>query len=383
MRALFVGAVVVGLMSCSDRRPKPKPKPNPPTEVGCPSSLEFPADYFGPTPRQARVGGAVTFTFVARVPAECAQVLVEQPSGSFVVDKANSVSVTLDEPGWYSATLSLGDSEGGLTASESVLAIAEPVSNVPCLSLDRHCLRVSRTSDFVACDETLFQLDGGLVATLDGGEWFAADDTLFAWADGELRLIDTDGGIVASTPWNEKPQLWSADRQQLAVWNGDAGARFDVENGLAMIGEVTSSDALVASAVQSDGGLLRMAEVPSRVACPLEGVCATAPQTLLGMSVDAANARSVWVSTFHFYPTGYVGRLDQEADGGWSLNHRPLQSFVGEPGVNRRGFVWTAWGARYDEQTSSDMRFDGAGSGGASDDVVWLTDGVTTRVWCE
>ena len=377
-RAIPAMLMVIGVLSCS---------PPPPIPDSCPSSLDGPIDG-SPLRSEVRVGTLFTFRFASNADARCVQVTVSGPSGTQVVDQSLEATISLDEPGEYTATLSLrsNPTTGSFNDTQYAIATAEPSPNPPCLSLPKACKRVGRSADFVTCDNALFHVDGGLVTTLDGGEWLAADDMLFAWADGELRAVERDGTTRAAISWPEKPSLWSADRQQLAVWNGDAGTRFAASD-LAKRGDFSSEHPVEAIAVQPDGGVLRFTSTKAQTACPLVGECANAERAInLGMSfradVRAANATSVWLETFYSYVAPDSLKLEQ-ADGRWVATRGPRRSFAGTASTNRRGLYGTAWGARLDGQTSGDMRFDGFTGGGSSDDLVWLTDGTTTRVWCE
>lgn len=191
------------------------------------------------------------------------------------------------------------------------------------------------------------------------------------------RAVGADGLTTATTPWSAKPDLWSADRQQLAVWSGDAGARF-ASNGLLPLGTFSSDVPLVALAVQPDGELLRVSNDYEHLACSLDGGCAKARYPI--QRVKAASADTLRF-TWGFFGDRY-SRMTQ-VQGTWLESEDDFPFLIYSPHVQRRLLKYSGWGARLDGQTSGDMRFDGFSAGGTADDAVWLTDGLTTRVWCE
>ncbi len=364
------------------------------TTIVCPETLPerglWPGDYA----HQRRVGDEALFDFSGAtdgVDAECVQIVLKTPSGAMTTLTGTvTTTVTLSQPGRYMATLSLLNVNDPLKRRTlEVEAFAEPLLNPPCAELPRACNRVGRSGTAWACDDTLFAADGTVLATLDGGEWFVSQDTLFSWNEGALNVLALDGGTpvaIASTPWPQKPLLWSADRRQLAVWMGGGGTRLSVEGGLTPIADFTSEVALVGLAVQADGGLLRIARDGDRLACPLEGDCVelrSSPFISLA-SVHAANDTALWASVHEYYQFTmlYCFLLDSNAASACDAMHSNPTPFNGAH-LNRRLLFSTPWGVRIHEQQSGDLRMEGVTGGGAADNVVWLTDGAKTHVWCE
>ena len=390
----IVGVMVVVLQACSEQQQLPDSGIDGGIDARpCPEDM--PVVGYGPPPNgSVKVGQTATFSFYreeAELNAACVQLTLRQPSGNeTTVDHVFKTTLTLDAPGTYRATLALKGQSGAdwwrYSRSLFITAVAEPPANPPCAELPRGCHHVGRSDSTFTCDDELFDATGARLAGLDGGEWFAADDTLFAWSDGQLHAMAVNGSTVsptASVPWHEKPLAWSADRRQLAVWSLDGGARFAVETALTKLGDIVSDVPVEALAVQRDGGMLTFRNDKTRVACNLEGVCEALPHGLALGGLRAASQTSMWIDASYNHHEPMRFDFSIAPDGTWSEQSTEVVPIVSSTRVPRRLLTSTPWGARVPGQQSVDMRFPGAGEGGTSDDLVWLTDGATTLVWCE
>ncbi len=362
MRCLLI-ATLISLVGCTP----------------CPTELPEFADLAeGPTPK-IRVGGSWATSFATFGTAECLDVKIEGTSERvpFTLD-GTTVHFVAKEPGAYSTTVGLRTRPEDRRLVNTVLAVANPGEIEPCLTIPRSCDSLSNNEVFLACDDTLFTRDGAQVAVVDGGLWHVGDQ-LFVWADGALRHVTVDGGLVETASIAApRPAMWDSRDGRVAIWAPDGGALFDLD-GTNFVQVAPIVGALHGLAVQPDGGVLRAIAHSPEFVCPLDGACASSSRFVSAAALDGTR---LWAIVTGGFRSQVMAFFEQQDGGSWQLS----AASGGKPRISvplpRRLLLSHEWGLQL-EGAKKVMRFEEAYRQSASASLVWASSGTETRVWCE
>ena len=279
----------------------------------------------------------------------------------------------------------------GPSYSARVMAETPPPVLQPCVVLPQSCTRVFDVPGFVACDQSLFDLSGRTVATLDGGDWFGSGGALFAWEEGVLRrMAVTDAGVTELASSSAlRPRLWAGGAGRLAIGTADGGAVFDLSGqGLVPQSEFPLAASTQALALTTTGAILTASGGVADFACMVGVGCTrdryspnAAPALL------AANETGVFVRIQRtFFGVGDPVKFSVELDGGFTASN--FATLVGtERIVNageqvpRREHVASIWGMRVDGVDGA-MNLADATKWSSTDGVVWASSPTQTAIWC-
>ncbi|MFT3840571.1 MAG: hypothetical protein QM723_26520 [Myxococcaceae bacterium] len=166
-------------------------------------------------------------------PTACIDVTISDPDGQPVQSAITRQSAVVDvsfvpsKLGVHHVVMAI---DGGPVFQNDVAVY--PV-DAPDLVLPRACGSVVWANGVLGCDEALFALDGGAVASLPGGLWLAAGEDLLAWVDGGLSYaaLDDAGTTFGAAVSSPLPESFSASARVLAIGNSAGGALFTRDGG--------------------------------------------------------------------------------------------------------------------------------------------------------
>lgn len=297
----------------------------------------------------------------------CATVSVTGPDGDVpfeVIDGA--VSFSGERSGRY--VVAFTDGYRALVVIDAPETFA-----TPCAVLPVACEQVSRAAHHFACDDRLVPTDGGAAITLDGGLWFAAASQLFAWHADELRhlRVENDGPVIDSVVASPRPRLWAADSSRLTTWN-DGGVTWSLSP--LAVTERLNPPRNVVGIARDEAGVF---SITSDGEICLNGQCRRDVSVGRAFAMNDDTAWSTVPGPFTYDDLFRLSGID-----GGSFVSTLFVASRSAGNLARRPLIRSVSGVRL-TPNGAVFALERANRWSSTDDVVWLSNGESTAIFCE
>lgn len=326
-------------------------------------------------------------------PAACLDVSVTGPGGPStgqLVASTNglgdwAVEFVADVAGFWNIVVSR---KGRADVKATFVWNARPdpaVLVAPCLRLPRACRTLVATVGLVACDETLYAFDGGVVGALADGGFFLGG-TRFAAVGGSVRSVTMlPGGVTlgAGVPF-PAPTAWAVEgRSVLVATSTEARViRLQDDGGLDATPATPPAANPTAFFLGEDHPVLAAA---GQRLCDVSGTCSPMASGAFAPFIPVLLHAADGTGVEYTYQT-IMGRLATRvefSDGGFVRRAVPSVGIAFTGRLPTRGLFQENEGFALDATLRRVFAVQGAVQFGASADATWATTATESLIFCE